>query len=277
MSAPLHPQVVVITGASSGIGRETALHYARRHACLALASRSEDTLREVAEECRANGATAVLVQATDIADAGAVQELFDVTVTQFNRVDIAVQCAAITAFGRFEDVPVDVFDAVIKTNLIGASNVARSALRHFQERGSGHLVLVGSLLGVVAVPYQSAYVLSKFALSALVRVLRQENRHLPDVRIHGIYPGPVDTPVYGTAGNYSGLTPRVPPTADAAGVVAAAIVRATERRRSSERQVGLLNWPAIITFRLLPSVFDAVIGPFIRATAFESGRSTSDT
>lgn len=277
MSAPLHPQVVVITGASSGIGRETALHYARRHACVALASRSEDTLREVADECRANGATAVLVQATDIADADAVQELFDFTVTQFGRVDIAVQCAAITAFGRFEDVPVDVFDAVIKTNLIGASNVARSALRHFQERGSGHLVLVGSLLGVVAVPYQSAYVLSKFALSALVRVLRQENRQLPDVRIHGIYPGPVDTPVYGTAGNYSGLTPRVPPTADAAGVVAAAIVRATERRRSSERQVGLLNWPAIITFRLIPSVFDAVIGPFIRATAFESARDSADT
>lgn len=261
-------QVVVITGASSGIGRETALHYARRNACLALAARSDGPLRKVADECRAAGAAEVVVQATDIADSGQVQELFDVTDTRFGRVDIAVQCAAITAFGRFEDIPVEVFDGVVKTNLLGAANVARSALRLFQDRGAGHLVLVGSLLGVIAVPYQSAYVLSKFAVSALVRVLRQENRHLPEVRIHGIYPGPVDTPVYGTAGNYYGRTPKVPPTADAPAIVAAAIVRATDRRRSDERQVGLLNWPAIVVYRLMPAVFDALVGPLVRSATF---------
>jgi NAD(P)-dependent dehydrogenase (short-subunit alcohol dehydrogenase family) len=266
-------QVVVVIGASSGIGRETALRYASRNACLVLAARSENALHDVADDCRAIGATDVVVQPTDIAAADQVQELFDVTIARFGRADIVAQCAAITAFGRFEDVPAEVFDDVVKTNLLGAANVARSALHHFQEQRSGHLVLVGSLLGMIAVPYQSPYVLSKFALSALVRVLRQENRHLPDVRIHGIYPGPVDTPVYGTAGNYSGLTPKVPPTADAPAVVAAAIVRATDRRRSSERQVGLLNWPAILAFRLLPTVFDAVVGPFVRAASFDSDPS----
>ena len=264
-------QVVVVTGASSGIGRETAIRYAGRHARLALAARSEDTLEEVAEECRAAGATEVLVHATDIADAEQVQSLFDAAITEFGRIDVAAQCAAITAFGRFEDLPVEVFDGIVRTNLLGAANVARAALVHFQSEGSGHLVLVGSLLGRTAVPFQSAYVVSKFALRGLVRVLRQENRHFPGIRVHGIYPGPVDTPVYSTAGNYFGRAPRVPPTAVSPGTIVGAIVRATDGRRSSEREVGWMNRPAIFTYAVLPALFDAVIGPFLKVVAFTSG------
>jgi len=269
--------VVVVIGASSGIGREAAMAYARRGARLVLASRSDAALQDVADECREAGAPSAAVWATDISDADEVQGLFDFAVARFGRFDVAAQCAAVTAFGRFGDIPVDVFDGVVTTNLLGATNVARSALDHFRERGTGHLVLVGSLLGVTAVPYQSPYVLSKFAVSALVRVLRQENRHRPGIRIHGIYPGPVNTPVYGTAGNFFGHAPRVAPTADSPGIVAAAIVRATDRRRSSERQVGLVNLPAIIVYRLIPSLFDAVIGPLIRAASFESEPIDSTT
>lgn len=268
-------EMVVVTGASSGIGRETALRYAGRHARLALAARSEETLQQVAEDCRAAGAAEVLVHATDIADAAQVQSLFDTAIARFGRVDIVVQCAAITAFGRFEDLPADVFDKVVRTNLFGSANVARCALVHFQARGAGHLVLIGSLLGVTAVPYQSAYVVSKFALHGMVRLLRQENRHSPGIKVHGVYPGPVDTPVFGAAGNYFGRTPRVPPTAVAPGTVVAAIVRATGRQQSSERQVGWMNRPAIVAYHLIPSIFDALIGPFLRAVAFTSGPSDS--
>ena len=265
---------VVVVGASSGIGRETALTYARRHARLALAARSADTLEQVAEECRRAGAVEVIVAPTDIADAERVQSLFDVAEARFGGIDVAAQCAAIAAFGRFEDLPADVFDGVVRTNLLGAANVARSALRHFQARGAGHLVLVGSLLGVVAVPYQSAYVVSKFAVHGLVRALRQENRHLPGIRVHGVYPGPVDTPVYDAAGNYFDRKPRVPPAADSADVVAAAIVRATERSRSTERQIGLVNRPMILAYRLVPRVFDALISPVLRAVSFEPAQRT---
>ncbi|BCI51217.1 short-chain dehydrogenase [Mycolicibacterium litorale] len=269
-------QVVVVTGASSGIGEETALRYAGRGARLVLAARTEDALQRVADACRAAGAETVLVQATDIAECGEVEELFGLAAHRFGQVDIAVQSAAITAFGRFEDVPVEVFDNIVRTNLIGAANVARCALRSFHESGSGHLVLIGSLLGTTAVPYQSAYVASKFALNGLVRSVRQENRHLPGVKIHGVYPGPVDTPVYGTASNYYGRTPRVPPTAVTPSTVVSAIVRATDRQRSSERQVGWANRPAIAVYRLLPSVYDALVGPFLRAVAFTS-ESTEPT
>lgn len=262
--------VVVVVGASSGIGRETALAYARRRANLVLASRSPDALNRVAEECAAAGASDVLVQPTDIADADQVRKLFDAAVGTYGHVDIAAHCAAITAFGRFEDLPIDVFDAVIRTNLLGAVHVARTALVHFQQRGTGHLVIVGSLLGVTAVPFQSAYVMSKFAISGLVRALRQENRRRRGIRVHGIYPGPVDTEVYGTAGNYLGRTARVAPTADTPATIAKAIVTATTRRRSTERQIGWVNRPAIAAYRLLPSVFDALIIPLLQATSFSA-------
>lgn len=261
-------KVVVVTGASSGIGRETALRYAGQRARLALAARSEDALLEVASECRSAGATDVVVHVTDISDAAQVQALFETAIARFGHVDIAVQCAAITAFGRFEDIPAAVFDRIVTTNLIGSANVARSALDHFHGRGTGHLVLIGSLLSVTAAPYQTAYVATKFALRGLIRALRQENRHLPGIRVHGVYPGPVDTPVYGTAGNYFGRSPRVPPTAVTSGTVVTAIVRATGRHHSSERQVGWFNRPAIVVYTLLPAVYDALIGPFLRKVAF---------
>ncbi|MBO0681289.1 SDR family NAD(P)-dependent oxidoreductase [Mycolicibacterium sp. S2-37] len=262
-------QVVVVTGASSGIGKETALRFAGRGARLVLAARNEDALQRVADECLEAGARGVLLHRTDIADHADVEALFGVA-TAFGPIDIVVQSAAITAFGRFEDVPPDVFDSIVRTNIIGSANVARCALTHFHQAGSGHLILIGSLLGSAAFPYQSAYVASKFALHGLVRVLRQENRARPGIKIHGVYPGPVDTPVYQTASNYYGRTPRVPPTAVSPSTVVSAIVRATDRRRSSERQVGLANRPVIAMYRLLPSVFDALVGPLVRAVSFTS-------
>ncbi|KUI28515.1 short-chain dehydrogenase [Mycobacterium sp. IS-1742] len=262
--------VVVVTGASSGIGEETALRYAGRGARLVLAARNEEALQRVADECRAAGAEAVLARATDIGVCGEVEALFDTAADRFGRIDIVVQSAAITAFGRFEDVPAGVFESIVRTNLIGSANVARCALNRFHETGRGHLVLIGSLLGTTAAPFQSAYVASKFALNGLVRTLRQENRHLSGIKIHGVYPGPVDTPVYNTASNYFGRTPRVPPTAVKPSTVVSAIVRATDRGRSSERQVGLFNRPVIAMYRLVPPVYDVLMGAFLRTFGFTS-------
>ncbi len=264
----LTAQVVVVTGASTGIGKETALLFARRRARLSLASRSEAALALVAEECRAAGATDVVFLSVDIAEADQVQRFFDDTLARFGRIDVVAQCAGLTAFGRFEDLPVEVFDTVVRTNLIGAVNVARSSLAHFRERGRGHLVLLGSLLGQAAMPYQSAYVVSKFGVQGLVRALRQENSHLSGVKVHGVYPGPVDTTMSGNAGNYFGRVAQVPPTAVGPISVAAAIVRATTRGRSTERHVGWLNRPMVLVYRIFPSLFDAFASQLTRAILF---------
>lgn len=259
---------VLIVGASTGIGRECALTFARRGDRLVLSSRSEEALEQAADACRAAGAAEVLVRPVDVADREAVDAVFDEAVEHLGGLDVVVASAAVTAFGRFEDLPPEVFDAVVQTDVIGTSNVARAAVRHLRARGSGHLVLLGSMLGHAAMPYQAPYVMSKFAISALIRILRQENRDRPGVAVHGIYPGPVDTPIYTDSANYLGREVQVPPPADKPETVARAVLGAVTSEGSRDRSVGWANAAAVLAFRLVPRLYDAVIAPGLRAAAF---------
>ncbi len=263
---------MLITGASAGIGRQTAVGYAARGWNVALAARGLDRLDDVASDCRAAGAADVLVRRTDIAERSLVEELFDAVVDRYGALDVVVQNAALAAFGRFTELPADIFDQVIRTNVLGAANVARCAICHFKDCGRGQLVVVGSVLGQAAVPYMGAYVISKFAISALIRTLRQETREVPGVVVHGIYPGAVDTAVYAHAANYFGRRAHVLPVNDPPSAVARAIIAATESGRPSERQVGLANYPMLAGYRLLPRVFDLLVGPLMRAGSFTRER-----
>ena len=261
-------QTVLITGASSGIGRETALRYASRGARLLLAARGRANLEKIAGECLEAGAAEALVHAVDIGESDGVEALFADAADRLGGLDIVVQNAAVAGFGRFADVPSDVFDAIIRINVIGAANVARAALAHFRARGHGQLVIVGSVLGHVAVPYMGPYVMSKFAVTALVRILRQETKELTGITVHGIYPGAVDTPIYPLSANYFGGLARVLPLNDSPATIARAIVAAGDSTRPSEHQVGMANWPLLAGYRLVPRVFDALVGPVMRAMSF---------
>ncbi len=185
---------MLIAGASSGIGLQTVRCYAERGAHLVLAARSLGALQDAEEQCLQAGAAATLVSVTDVVEPARVDAMLKVAVLRFGQIDLVIDCVAVAAFGRFEDVPADVFEAVVRTNVIGTANLARAVLRHFRTRRRGTLVIVGSLLGQVTVPYLSAYVVSKFAVTALARVLRQETRDLPGVRVHEVRPGGVNTP-----------------------------------------------------------------------------------
>jgi NAD(P)-dependent dehydrogenase (short-subunit alcohol dehydrogenase family) len=264
-------ETVLITGASSGIGRATAQRFARRGARLVLVARSAAGLRDAEAECLEAGARDVLCCPADIGERAEVQAAFAAAVDRFGTLDAVIQNAGIAVFGRFADVPADVFDTIIRTDVIGAANVARAALEHFTPVGRGHLVIVGSLLGHTAVPYMGPYVMSKFAITALIRMLRQEvkdTKGVNDIHVHGIYPGAVDTPIYPLSANYFGRRAHVLPFNDAADKQARAIVAAIDSGRPSERQVGILNVPMLIGYRLLPRVFDTIVGPLIRMAAF---------
>jgi short-subunit dehydrogenase len=263
---------VLITGASSGIGRATALRYASRGCRLALVARGMDELRLVEAECTAAGASDVLVQSADIGAAGEVDAAFDAAVERFGSVQVVVQNGAVAAFGEFTDLPAEVFDSVIRTNVNGAANVSRAAMRHFRATGCGQLVVIGSLLGHAAVPYMGAYVMSKFAITAMVRMLRQETRRMPGIAVHGIYPGAVDTPIYPRSANFFGRRARVLPVKDGPDKMARAIVAATDSGRSSEHQVGLVNRPMLVAYRVLPRAFDVMVGPLLRLGGFRRER-----
>ncbi|GAA1905173.1 SDR family NAD(P)-dependent oxidoreductase [Williamsia serinedens] len=264
-------RTVLITGASRGIGERTALRFAESGARLVVVARGRAALEDVADRCRIAGAPDVLVLPADIGDPDAVRGVFDAALDRFGHLDVVVQNASVAAFGRFTDIPAHVFDAVLRVNVLGAASVCREALQHFRERGRGSLVVVGSLLGHAAVPLMSPYVMSKFAVTALVRILRQETRADRDITMHGIWPGAVDTAIYPLSANYSGRLARVLPLNDPPDKMARAIVDISSRR-SRDRQVGLANRPMLLGYRLLPWAFDVMVRPMMGVLSFTRDR-----
>lgn len=255
-------RVVIITGASSGIGRSTARALAGRGWNVVLASRSAVALAAAELECAVHGVE-VLVVLTDVGDGAGVDKLFETAAARFGRVDAVVNTAAAVAYGRFEDVPAVVFDRVITTNLLGTANVARAALRQFRVQGGGDMVLIGSLLGKIAVPFMSPYVTSKWGVHALVRMIQIEARHTPGVHVTLVWPGSVNTPAYTQAANYISREGRPPPPVDRPEKVARAIVKSLTTPRR-ERSVGIANPVVVLGFRWLPAVFDLAVGPLMK-------------
>ncbi len=257
------PRTLVVTGASSGIGRATALALADRGERLVLSSRSATSLEAAAVDCRARGAEVVAVVG-DVCDEADVERVRAAAVARFGGVDGWVHTAAVVAYGRFEDVPAETFRRVLDTNVHGSVHVARVALRQFRGQGHGTLVLTGSLLGEIATPYMSSYVTSKWAVRGLARVLSVEARQTPDVHVCVVSPGGVDTPIYLQAANYAGQVGRPPPPVDPPEKVARAIIRSLSDHRA-RRSVGPVNVIARAGFTLLPPVFDALVVPLMRA------------
>jgi short-subunit dehydrogenase len=256
-------RTVLVTGASSGIGRATVHLLAERGDNLVLAARSEEALEQTRQECVARGAGEVLVVPTDVADRESVDTLFERAVERFGQVHAVVHGVAVVAYGRFEEVPAEVFDHVLVTNVIGTTNVARRALRGFEDDEGGSLVVVGSLLGKIATPLMSSYATSKWAVQGLVRTLQIEARSRRRVHVTLVTPGGVDTPIYDQAGSYTGHPGSPPPPVISPERVATKIVAALERP-GRDIAAGPGNWLMITGFRVLPGVYDLLVGPLMR-------------
>ena len=260
-------QVVLVTGASSGIGLATAQQLAEEGASLVLASRSEEALERAAKSCP--DPDAVLTVPTDVGDGDAVQSLFDGARDRFGHVDAVVHAAGVLAYGRFEEVPAEVFEDVVRTNVLGTGHVARSALRAFREQGHGNLVVIGSVVGKIAAASMSNYQTSKWAVHGLVRALQVEARRTPGVDVTLVSPGGVDTPIYTQAGNYEGWEGRPPPPVYSPERVARRVVHAVDHPQR-ELSVGFANHVMVLGFRLLPGLYDVMVTPLMRTLAMSS-------
>ncbi len=173
---PAPVRSVLVTGATSGIGRATALALAEKGAQLTLLARSAQTLDQVREDCVAAGSPHVAVVPADVADASALTDVITA-----HQPDAVVHSAAVMSYGAIADTSADVLTTLVRTNVLGAALVARESLRLFAGRGHGRLVLVSSLLGHVPMPLMGAYSMSKAAVSALAEVLQAETRQQPGI------------------------------------------------------------------------------------------------
>ena len=270
LERPASPRVLVVTGASSGIGRAVAHEAAGLGDHLVLAARSDETLQEVARECTDRGAASVLVVPTDVGDDEEVAALVDRTLAEHGRVDALVNSAGVVAYGPAEEVPREVFDRVLRTNLVGSANVARHVLPVLRRQERGTLVLVGSVLGSLAAPAMTPYVVSKWGVRGLARQLQVENRDLEHVHICHVAPGGVDTPIYDQGADYAGVAGQPPPS-----VTPELVARRLLRRLDSppaELQVGIGNDVMRLGFTVLPRAYDALVGPVFGVVGLDPTR-----
>jgi NAD(P)-dependent dehydrogenase (short-subunit alcohol dehydrogenase family) len=263
-------RVAVVTGASSGIGRATAVHLSREGWDVVLAARGTGALDQAAAECAAvaTGGARSLVVATDVGDAEAVLGLMSRAEEEFGGVDLVVNVAGLMSYGRVEETPAEIVENIMRTNVLGSFHVASAALPALRRRGGGVLVLVGSLLGQITMPLAGPYVSSKWAVRGLARVLREETRSERNLSVVHIAPGAVDTPIYRQAASYGGSGGRPPPPVVSPQAVARAIVRAADRPRR-EIGVGPANGLLRLAFGVVPGLYDRIVLPVMRVVGLE--------
>ncbi|GGP52703.1 short-chain dehydrogenase [Saccharothrix coeruleofusca] len=249
-------QVVVIAGASTGIGRATALAFAEQGARVVCAARGVQALDTLVREIGPERALAV---PTDVADPVAVRALAAAAEERFGRIDTWVNNAAVGVWGKVEDITDEEFDRVMRVNFLGHVHGVRAALPALRRAGGGVIIGVASVEGIRSVPLHAPYTASKFALRGFYDCLRMElAQEGAPIAVSTILPASIDTPFFEHSRSKLGALPKPPPPVYAPEVVAESIVHAAEHP-SREIPVGGAAVAFFLGQRLAPALTDAVM------------------
>jgi NADP-dependent 3-hydroxy acid dehydrogenase YdfG len=203
----LRRAVVAITGASKGIGRETALAFARAGAHIVGGARDLAALAEVQAAARAAGSPGALMLPLDVRQAASCQQFIDQAVKTFGHLDILVNNAGLGFYGPVAETTDDEWEATMRVNVDGVFYCTRAALHPMLARGSGQIILLSSILGKQARANQAAYSATKFAIQGFAEALRQEVQPR-GLRVTVIAPSFVDTEFRATQTNRPNVPPR---------------------------------------------------------------------
>ncbi len=272
MKRQFKDKVVVITGASAGVGRATAIAFARAGANVALLARGEEGLQSAQREIALNGGGTVLTIALDVADAQAVDEAAERVERELGPIDIWVNNAMVTIFAPVSSIEPDEFKRVTEVTYLGGVYGTMAALKRMRARNHGTIVQVSSALAHRSIPLQSAYCGAKHALTGFIDSLRSELIHEHSrVHITSVQMPALNTPQFSWARNRMPNRPQPVPPIFQPEVAAEAILWAARHRRRTV-PVGaptlLSNWGQ----KFIPGLLDR----YLARTAY-SGQQSDET
>ncbi|HEX8552948.1 MAG TPA: SDR family oxidoreductase [Abditibacteriaceae bacterium] len=255
---PLEEQVVVVFGASSGIGRATALSFAARGAKVVAAARGEAGLKSLVSEIESAGGTAIYALA-DTTDFEQVERVAERAVEHFGRIDTWVHLASVSIYATFEQTTPEEFRRVVDVNLVGQAFGAMAALPHLRRAGGGALIHVSSVESLCALPLQSAYTSSKHGMRGFIQALRLElARDKVPISVTNVMPAGINTPLFNHARTKLGVKPMpIPPVYEPS--VAANVILHAAQVPTGDIVAGGASNVFLVTQRISQRALDAVL------------------
>ena len=277
MAQDFSGKVVVITGASSGIGKGTALAFANAGASVVLAARRGEVLDTLAAECIGAGGKALAVIA-DVSASADVEALAAAAVAEFGRIDVWVNNAGSGALGKFEEVPLADHVHVIETDLLGTLYGTYFAVQQFRRQNVGTLINIASVIGKVPAPYFASYAAAKHGVVGLSGAIRQEliEAKADDIHVCVVLPASMDTPFFVHTANYTGHKPvPIPPVYDPQQVVDAILSLAAKPQ--DEVSVGTAAVASVFGHSVARLLTEAAMGKETQMALIEKSEPAPDT
>ena len=252
----LNNKVVIITGASRGIGRKTAVFFAREGASVVLAARKEDALKAALENLGGSLQKHFYVPA-DISRDEDIKNLISKVMDKYGRIDILVNNAAISYVGRVKNIDLKKAEDVLNINLLGTIRVTSHVLPHMIRQKAGHIINISSILGKKGISYRSVYCASKFGVEGFMESLRSEvNKY--NIKISMVRPPTVNTGFSTKIECDSDVTYRA--LGNMSPDTVAKIIVDMAKRPKREVNVGILAKGFLFLNRISPALFDRIVG-----------------